>query len=225
MSNLSHESSQEGSAHLMEVTRTARYHTFGPLEGPLEELWYALHGYGQLAARFGHVCRGLATPKRLVVAPEGLSRFYLQGTDGQVGASWMTRDLRAREIDDTLGFLGALDEHLRGGDRRAARVQLLGFSQGGAAAARFCILGAIEVERLILWSAGFPPDLDQDLARKRLAGVRVTLVAGRSDPFLTEGRIAEEFERLEQVAPHAQLERFEGGHRIQRTLLHRLARE
>ena len=36
------------------------------------------------------------------MAPEGLSRFYLEGFSGKVGATWMTREDRLNDIDNYL---------------------------------------------------------------------------------------------------------------------------
>src|ERR1051325_10016453 len=48
--------------------------------------------------------------RRRLVAPEGLSRFYLseRATERRVGASWMTREDRLAEIADYLGYLDAV---------------------------------------------------------------------------------------------------------------------
>ncbi|HJS73420.1 MAG TPA: phospholipase, partial [Vicinamibacteria bacterium] len=89
----------EPESHHLAVPRTARYLTLGPGEGPIEEVWFLLHGYGQLASELLHYARALAGDRRLLVAPEGLSRFYHEDHE-KVGASWMTREDRLAEIDD-----------------------------------------------------------------------------------------------------------------------------
>ena len=93
------------------VRRTARVAVLGP-EGPgVRELWYVLHGYGQLAAPFLEEFRAIDDGTRLIVAPEALSRFYEGDAksrlhkDARVGASWMTREDREAEIADYLGYL------------------------------------------------------------------------------------------------------------------------
>src|SRR2546425_9676771 len=71
------------------------------------------HGSGQLAARSLRHFEPLADGTRLVVAPEALSRFYLEDTtvpakERKVGATWMTRENRLSEIDDYVRYLDAL---------------------------------------------------------------------------------------------------------------------
>ena len=65
------------------------------------EAWVVLHGYGQLASRFLRGFESIASRTRLVVAPEGLSRFYPDAGAGKVGASWMTKGEFSTQIDGT----------------------------------------------------------------------------------------------------------------------------
>ena len=62
----------------------------------------------------------------LVVAPEGMHRFYLQGSSGRVGASWMTKEAREDDIADNLRWLQELDAHISA-QYRPKRKLLLGF--------------------------------------------------------------------------------------------------
>src|SRR5512140_2894757 len=91
--------------HAIAVPRTARYYTLGPTHGFPRELWFVCHGYGQLGARFVEQFASLDDGTRLIVAPEALSRFYLDSIperrnqqSPRVGASWMTREDRLAEI-------------------------------------------------------------------------------------------------------------------------------
>src|SRR5881396_3950063 len=96
--------------HHLSVSRTARYFTLGERSAAVEEVWFACHGYGQLGARFLEKLRVLDDGTRYLVAPEGLSRFYLSEspTERRVGASWMTREDRLAEIEDYVRYLDAV---------------------------------------------------------------------------------------------------------------------
>ena len=96
--------------HHLAVTRTARYYQLGELSAQTQRVWFVCHGYGQLAAYFSRHFTFLsaANPDTVIIAPEGMSRFYLQGNGGRVGASWMTSDDRLHEIADHIGFLNQL---------------------------------------------------------------------------------------------------------------------
>jgi len=213
--------------HRLTVSRSTRYYTAGR---PGREVWFVLHGYGQVAERFLTTCGPLDDGTRLIVAPEALSRFYVDRAHRIVGASWMTREDRGAEISDYVRYLDAVYREvlaamaaLPGGGGGA--VHVLGFSQGAAAAARWLALGAARAERLILWGGEVPPDLDLDDATLvgRLSGLRVTFVAGRQDDYITEKILERDAVRLRRAGVPFGVVRFEGGHEIDATVLREVA--
>src|SRR6266513_3411167 len=203
--------------HHIGVTRSARYFTLGDSSRGVGEVWFACHGYGQLAARFLEKLRVLGDGRRYLVAPEGLSRFYLteSATERRVGASWMTREDRLHEIDDYVRYLDALYSHVAPG---AARVTALGFSQGTATVCRWAALGSVRIDRLVVWGGEVPPDLD--LKRLRVPGL--TLVYGTRDEFFTPKIIAVTESRLREHKIAYDLVPFDGGHEIDDATLRRL---
>ena len=82
------------------IPKTARYFVLGEASEQIEEIWFVIHGYGQLANYFIKKFEVLNNGKNLIVAPEALHRFYWKGFDGKVGASWMTNVERLEEIAD-----------------------------------------------------------------------------------------------------------------------------
>jgi len=205
--------------HTLQVARTARVATLGtPVEA--DSWWVVLHGYGQLAADFIEDFETLVTPDRCVVAPEGLSRFYVDGLDEheQVGASWMTREARDDEIADYLRFLDATIQTFS--DEPPSSVQVLGFSQGAATASRWALLGDTAVDRLILWGGAPAQDLDLAAHAAALRSLDVTLVAGTSDPYVPPKRRATVQRRLLSHDISLTVHTFEGGHRIDSSMLH-----
>lgn len=219
--------------HRVAVYRTARYYTLDAPEGPTEEVWMACHGYGQLARYFLRHFRAVEAPGRLIVAPEGLSRFYVDDADGggtykRVGASWMTRDSRQEEIEDHVRWLDSsyTDALERARTPLPARLIGFGFSQGCATVTRWLAASAMlppeRCHRLVLWGGTLPHDLDLDAHRDWLDG-RVTLVTGKADPFVTPERLAEEEARLQDHGIGHRLIRYDGGHRLEADALRRVA--
>ena len=105
--------------HSIKVRRSARYYTLGPDdERAVRDVWFVLHGYGQLAAQFIGIFEALNDGTRLIVAPEALNRFYVAGVETApaaergVGATWMTREDRLNEIDDYVAAGVALNTSL-----------------------------------------------------------------------------------------------------------------
>ena len=190
--------------HHLRVTRTARYYTLGGGGERVDEAWFALHGYRQAAGRFARRFEVLGAPERIVVVPEGLSRFYVDpspgrhGPEHRVGASWMTREDRDNEIADYVAYLDALARELTTSSTPAVRRRVvLGFSQGAHTASRWVVLGQTNVHKLVLWGAGLATDLTRDAFTAGLEGVHVTFVRGARDKFR---------DRREEEAQDAMLE-------------------
>lgn len=210
-----------GVEHHLEVTRTARYWVLGEEAVEPREIWFVLHGYRQLARRFLRRFEALDDGTRRIVAPEGLSRFYVGTETGRhgpvsvVGATWMTREDRQREIHDYVRYLDRLAEVVTGDVATGVPVVVLGFSQGVATAARWTTLGAMRPRRLLLWADLLPPDLDGARALEAWADTDVMLVRGDADgAFADERLLAAERERMEGAGLRPRIHRYAGGHEI-----------
>src|SRR5438132_1025406 len=215
--------------HRVSVARTARYFTLGSSRGA-GEVWFACHGYGQLASRFLEKLRVLDDGTRVLVAPEGLSRFYLSEspTERRVGASWMTREDRLAEIEDYVQYLDAVYQDVFGSlDRSQVTVHALGFSQGAATVGRWTALGRAKVDRLTLWGGEFPPDLDPALQTvvDRLPAARLSLVYGRAAPAFTPTATRDIADRLRAHDVQYREIPFDGGHELNDGVLKQLGDE
>ncbi len=168
--------------------------------------------------------------RRYLVAPEGLSRFYLSEspTERRVGASWMTREDRLAEIDDYVAYLDAVcADVFTSLDRLRVTVHALGYSQGASTVSRWAALGKAKIDRLTLWGGEFPPDLDLtvDAVVGRLRAARMTLVYGRSDEYITSKVIQAITARLRQHAiPYKEVP-YDGGHELNEAVLRTLGGE
>lgn len=217
--------------HTLVVPRTARYYTLGPTHGFPRELWFVCHGYGQLASRFIDQFAPIDDGTRLIVAPEALSRFYLDPipqrrheASPRVGATWMTRENREAEIADYVEYLELLAKEIRhplGG--AAPRIIVLGFSQGTATVSRWLAASAMRADHLVLWSGGIPPELDVAAWSARLQGAELTLVSGEQDEMVTPVAMAADAERLSIAGIAHTLQRHQGGHSIDPSALEHLA--
>jgi predicted esterase len=215
--------------HHLTVQRTARYSTLGPQGVAAREVWFLCHGYGQRATSFLDAFASLDDGNRLLVAPEALSRFYLEsGSSGrhgeQVGASWMTREERDTEIDDYVRYLEALRGQVLAPIGRAdVPVRVLGFSQGVATAARWVARTIWRPAELILWGGLLPAELVGADPDRTLPGVPVILVAGERDETLDQIRLRGQAAQLRDRGLNCQELSFGGGHRLDAATLQRLA--
>lgn len=166
--------------HTLVCLKTFRYFTSGNPE-KASTILYVLHGYGQLAEYFIRKFHGL-DEKYFIVAPEGMHRFYLNGTSGRVGASWMTKEARLQDIHDTQNWLESLENEL---DEKYCfdNKIILGFSQGGATAARW---NAVKNNKnVIYWASVFPPDIEMNEQIEIESIPQNYFVLGKKDEYFT----------------------------------------
>lgn len=198
----------------IEVPASLRYRTIKS-DGSPKHLVYVLHGYGQLIEYFSQKFSDIPLSETLFVFPEGRHRFYLKGTAGRVGASWMTKEWREEDIRLNILTLDLLHQEILK-SCTPEKITVIGFSQGGATAARWLAHGGISCNHFISWASIYPSDLaieeHQNLAKK------TTFVLGTEDEFFPK----EHQEKLisDYHSKGIQTSRFEGTHDIhQETLI------
>jgi predicted esterase len=199
--------------HNIIINRTARYFSFGEVNDSLQEIWIVLHGYGQLASEFLANFEILDNGSRLIVAPEGLSRFYIKNSIGEIGASWMTSEDRLNEISDYINYLSQIDEEIRK-DTKGKRIKtvLLGFSQGTATATRWFEKSNSPIAELILWGGHISPD--SNLSSSRYKETQLSLVYGAQDRFMLPTYFEEDISILKKYDVGYRVFSYNGGHTI-----------
>lgn len=211
--------------HQISFTFSGRYFTIGD-KSTARQIWFALHGYGQLAKFFIRKFRALEEHNIFVIAPEGLSRFYLedinqraQSRNNRVGATWMTREDRLTDIGNYIAFLNAVYTKEV---TPTLPVTVLGFSQGAATASRWISEGTLEFERLILWGGILPPDLELSDKPHSLRNKEMILVKGSEDPFMDDSRFAEMSQLSLKLGITPRVLNYPGGHDIDESTLLRM---
>jgi predicted esterase len=196
----------------LSTPRTGRLVLEGDPTQKAQHLWLVFHGYRQLATSFVRRFAGLIEPGVVVAAPEGLSRFYVDGVRGKVGASWMTKEDRLTEIEDQRAWLDrvwAQLAHLPG----QPKVHVLGFSQGVATVWRWMMSHPLQPDSLTLWAGSIPEETDPKL-EQRLQHLRFTLAYASEDEFIPLDRAEAYAATLQTRYPHLELLPFEGPHDI-----------
>ena len=215
--------------------RTARYAVLGAEPSQAARLWFALHGYGMLAARFAQPFSDVIPADTCVIAPEGLSRFYLEmpradgGHTQRIGATWLTRESRETEIDDARHWLDLVHDEVVA-ESAAARSQaplvaVLGFSQGVATAMRWIASGHVAPRQFVAWAGGLAQDVDRAAFTAKMQPGETVFVTGTKDPYVTDEARAATADAIAGLAvPHRALS-FEGAHQLHAPLLQTLLAE
>lgn len=183
-------------------------------------VWFVLHGYGQLAEYFIRKFEHISDGQTYIVAPEALSRFYLNGNSGRVGASWMTREERLTEIEDYVAYLDSMYKTVfQHHSPNNVRVTVLGFSQGTATACRWITQGTLRYDRLILWAGYFANGILDVIDPDRLPTSDTYFVYGNEDEFLNQLDPKAYLAKLKTDLPFLKVLEYDGGHAIDAEIL------
>ena len=132
----------------------------------------------------------------------------------------MTKYERESEISDYINYLNLLyDFVLEKFDVNNLKINILGFSQGTATVARWCMNETIKYDRLILWAGYFGNGIENVIDPEKLTQKKVVLCYGKEDEFLVKIDTQKYEADIQKVIPHLQIHTFEGGHTIDEELL------
>lgn len=196
--------------HKIKVTKTAEIITHGQLNESTKDVWIVLHGYGQLPEFFIKSFIGLSNS--FIIAPSGLSKAYLTGFNGRVGANWMTSHEREDDINDYVSYLNQAVAHFKLNTKENIVINVLGFSQGVATASRYVNQTSIAINQLILWGGLVPDELKTS---KNFFQNDITIVYGAKDEFILPRK--EEFLKELQILKGTGIKtlEYDGTHKIE----------
>ena len=212
--------------HLI-IPKTARYFLHGTPSEKTKEIWFVIHGYGQLVKYFIRHFNHFDPETTLVVAPEGLSRFYLDGTspDSRIGAAWMTKEDRDNEIKDYITYLDLLHDQILAEFSPEVQIKVFGFSQGCTTLCRWVAYGKVRPNSMVMWAGTFPPDIDWNEFGQKFHGYPIDVVYGNNDEYRSWINADEMTRLMEKARLTFRVTTFDGKHEIIRDVLNTLLRE
>ncbi len=212
------------SKHFFKTERTARYQVGGNTVNP-KKMWLAVHGYGQQAKYFERKIDALHADDTIVVTPEGLNRYYLEGFKGRVGATWMTSDDREVDIADNNKYLESLVAHIKVQYPSIEEINVLAFSQGVATSCRWYASSQFKVNKLLLWAGSLAHDLNFTQYQNRFLDSKIYYIFGNQDEFFDASKILMNEYKLMNADIEYQLVSFEGKHVIDSAMLKQLSHD
>jgi len=210
--------------HKIKTEKTAKIAVKGNLDSDnIKSVIIALHGYGQLAEYFIRNFNFLDENNFIVIVPEALNRFYLNGFSGNVGASWMTKLEREDEIENQTTYLNNIVQLYKNENWfGAAQKFVLGFSQGSAAAIRWLINTNFSPNKIILWGGAIPKDADFDKVKALSEKSDINICIGTKDEFISEENVNEIKTLLSERKIKYNLIVYEGEHKIYKNVLEQI---
>ena len=205
--------------HYLPVTKQARYSTYGVLSPKTKYFWFALHGTKMFCEQMLYKFKDFNPNEHFVIAPEGLSRFYLKGFGGDVVATWMTKRDRLEEIEDFSNYLSQLYEKYTVQLPSSCTKTIIGFSQGGTTAMRWLHRNDVDLDFLINYSAWIPEDINLSESKTKFNDFIKIYTYGTKDEFLTPERVEAIQALLDKNGLEFAMHPYEGIHRIEREQL------
>lgn len=197
------------------IQKTARYFTSVTQTTEIKNIWFVCHGYAQSAEYFIKNFEPIANNETLIIACEGLHRFYLNGFNGKVVASWMTKEDRLSDIKDYINYLDSVYKEIsQKYNINEAIINVLGFSQGGATVCRWLSETKHKVDNLILWASIFPPDIKFTDSLNIFNNIDTYILVGNEDEFVNEDEVNKHTADLEELKIKYTFLPFAGKHKI-----------
>ena len=198
-----------------QIEKKARYFQLGNPGNDTSIVWVVLHGYGMLSEFFIQKFKKLENKNTLILAPEALNRFYIDTNYGRVGASWMTKDERQDDIKENIKYLNSLmDQIIKEIGHNRFKINVLGFSQGGATACRWLFKSGLKFENLIMWAGDIPKDTLTEENRLKWSNMNTHLVMGKKDELINEEMKAKFLKLVTDYKLDYKLTLYDGDHRI-----------
>lgn len=205
------------SKHKIIVSKTAEIITNGRFDESTRHVWIVLHGYGQLPEFFIKSFVGLSNT--FIIAPSGLSKAYLKGFNGRVGANWMTSHEREEEILDYNNYLNQVIKYFCLEKEKNIQINVLGFSQGAATACRFVNQTNIKLNQLVLWGGLVPNDL---MDSSEFLNNNITIVHGTNDEFILPKKQQFVYELDKLSTKGVKNIEYEGTHKVENQIFREL---
>lgn len=176
---------------LFPTTRTARYISLGEPGAGIQHVWFCLHGREQSLHEFARQLVNLDTPERLLILPEGLSRYAspaLETTPETPAtvASWFAPDSVQTDLQDLTSYLDELAAEVLAACPPHTPVTVLGYGHGAAAACQWLAHGRTSYDRLILYASVFPAEVNRQTILAALPRQPVTVVTTTTGSFTPE---------------------------------------
>ena len=197
------------------IPKTHKYSQLGEFSEKTNTVWIVLHGYGMLSEFFIKKFECILNEKTVVIAPEGSNRFYLDNNYSRVGASWMTKLDKEKDIEDNISFIETLYTKIVDDiGHNNFKLKTLGFSQGGATLVRWIMSNSIKVDSLILWGSDIPQDSLTNQNKSRWSSINIKIVIGKKDEYISDENKKKVIDAVNSYGLSYKLIEYDGPHKI-----------
>lgn len=202
--------------HTLTIKTTARYYSLGEINSDTRFIWFVFHGYAMRAENFIEEFDCIADSSTVIIAPEGMHRFYNKGTRGKITANWMTSDLRENDMQNNLQYLNSvLEELITNGLSDKVQIGIIGFSQGGPTAFRWASQLSVNIGILVAWGTDIPRDVyEHNKSLQKINSSNIKLVIGSDDEYISSDKVDDYIMELHDQGVDFDFHTFEGKHEM-----------
>jgi|TARA_B110000263_G_scaffold202610_1_gene182392 predicted esterase len=209
--------------HQISFKSSSSYISYNKLSPKTESIWFVFHGYGQLSRYFIRRFDVLDKEKNYIIAPQGLSKFYLDKEYKNVGASWLTHEENEMDLLNQQNYLTELFNELKLEiDFSKIKVNFFGFSQGVSVFTRFLMKYDLKIDNLIFWS-GWVPDEFFKINKSVIDKTNIYFVIGNEDQYYDNPILKEYIKKFKiMLDKKIDFNVFDGGHVVDRKILKKI---
>ncbi len=198
----------------IQVERTANIRKLGDFGPHIKHVIISCHGYGQLGEYYIRKFNSIQRDDILVICPEALNKFYLEGFNGRVGSNWMTSDRREVDIEDNRKYLNQVLVWIKSKLTQSYSIHLLGFSQGAQTLSRWAITENLQIDSLTLWGGRQAKDMTWDELKLWSLSNKVHIRMGTEDPFYSTKKVEDWLAEWNEHDVRYNFEYYEGNHSL-----------
>ncbi len=205
-------------------THTNTYSTLNTLTRKTKNVWFVFHGMGYLSKYFIKYFKDLDPTENYIIAPQAPSKYYQDKKFKYVGASWLTKENTALEIENVLNYIDAVWQsesvHWQGRD---VRLIFMGYSQGISIITRWIARNKQQCDYLLLHSGAIPNELVPDDFSHLAQTTPVTYLYGDKDQYINEARKTEQqLKGTKLFGDRLNVQVFDGVHEVNSAFLGKL---
>jgi len=201
---------------------TNTYSVLNSYSEKTKNVWVVFHGLGYLSKYFIKYFSELNPEENFIIAPQAPSKYYQDKKFKHVGASWLTRENTAEEINNVLTYVDQV--YKTEVYKKPKNLIVLGYSQGVSVASRWVASRKINFNHLILHSGGIPLELQSKDFSFLNKDVTVTYLYGNKDQYITEARKTEQLIIGNKLfEDQLEIEVFDGIHEVNTSFIKKLS--
>ncbi len=203
-------------------TATNTYETLNIFTEKTKNVWLVFHGIGFLSRYFLKYFKELNIDENYIIAPQAPSKYYLNNTYKQVGASWLTKENTILESKNLYHYIDSVLENEK--VTTDSNLILFGFSQGVSIVTRYLKYKKLKCDLVVLYAGTIPNELiKEDFSFFEENNTKIKIIIGTEDDYINKERLTDEIEKAKRLFNNkVSLITFNGSHEVKKEIINNL---